>query len=77
MPQPSKSKQLNLSSLDGVYDVTINKASPSARRMRDASKNGKAVAAATESSQKFDDARERAERYGYDPKAALPTGFFD
>lgn len=77
MPQLGKSKQLNLSSLDGVYDVTINKAAPSARRQRDASKSGKAVAAATESSQQYDDARERAVEYGYDPKAPLPRGFFD
>jgi hypothetical protein len=73
----SKSKQFNLSSLDGVYDVTINKATPAARRRRDASKNGKAVAAEQQSSQRFDDARERAVEYGYDPKAMLPTGFFD
>jgi hypothetical protein len=77
MPQKSKTKTLNLSNLDGVYDVTINKAAPSARRMRDASKSGKAVAAAVESSQKYDDARERAVEYGYDPKAPLPRGFFD
>lgn len=77
MPQLDKCKKLNLSSLDGVYDVTINKAKPSARQQRDASKDGKAVAAATESSQMHDDARERAERYGYDPKAPLPSGFFN
>jgi hypothetical protein len=67
-------KSLNLSSLDGVYDVTINKAAPSARRYRDASKTGKASAKAD--SQQYDDARERAEFYGYDPNAKLPTGFF-
>lgn len=77
MPQKSKCKEFRLSSLDGVYDVTINKAKPGHRQQRDASKNGKAVAAATESSQQFDDARERAERFGYDPKAPLPHGFFD
>lgn len=77
MPQMSKCKQFNLSSLDGAYDVTINKASPSARRRRDASKNGKAVSAEVADSQRFDDARERAEEYGYDPKAPLPRGFFD
>lgn len=77
MPQPSKSKQFNLSNLDGVYDVTINKASPSARRQKDASKNGKAVAAKVESSQKYDDARERAIEYGFDPNATMPIGFFD
>lgn len=69
-------KTLNLSNLDGVYDVEINKAAPSARRQRDASKNGKAVAAKEQSSQKYDDARQRAIEYGYDPDAKLPIGFF-
>lgn len=67
-------KSINLSSLDGVYDTTINKATPAARRARDASKTGKVVNA--ESSQKYDDARERAIEYGFDPNAKLPTGFF-
>ena len=66
-------KTVNLSSLDGVYDVTINKAAPADRRMRDASKTGKVKEA---DSQQYDDARERAVEYGYDPKAKLPTGFF-
>jgi len=72
----TKVKSFNLSSLDGVYDVTINKAAPSARRQRDASKNGKAVAAKTQSSQMYDDARQRAIEYGFDPDAKLPIGYF-
>jgi len=70
-------KSLNLSSLDGVYDGEINKAAPSARRQRDASKDGKAVAAKEQSSQSTDDARARAIHYGYDPDAKLPIGFFE
>lgn len=69
-------KKLNLSTLDGVYDVEINKAAPSARRQRDASKDGKAVAASQVSSQNTDDARARAIEYGFDPDAKLPIGFF-
>jgi len=68
-------KSLNLSSLDGVYDVEINKAAPSARRQRDASKNGSASAKAD--SQQYDDARARAIHYGFDPNAKLPIGFFE
>jgi hypothetical protein len=70
-------KSLNLSSLDGVYDVEINKAAPSARRQRDGSKDGKAVAAKQKASQDTDDARARAIHYGFDPDAKLPIGFFE
>jgi len=66
-------KTLNLSNLEGVYDVTINKAAPSARRQRQASK---APATAKSDSLMYDDARERAMEYGYDPDAKLPIGFF-
>ncbi len=69
-------KSLNLSSLDGVYDVEVNKAAPSARRSRDASKTGKSVAADQAASQDTDDARARAIEYGFDPDAKLPIGFF-
>lgn len=69
-----KSKVYNLSSLDGVYDVKFGDAAPSARKQRDASKTGKASQMAD--SQQYDDARQRAEDYGYDPKAGLPNGFF-
>lgn len=69
-----KSKTYNLSSLDGVYDVKIGDAEPSARKQRDASKTGKA--SKTPDSQQYDDARQRAKDYGYDPKAGLPNGYF-
>jgi hypothetical protein len=71
----TKSKVYNLSSLDGAYDVKFGDAEPSARKQRDVSKTGKASKVVD--SQQFDDARQRAEDYGYDPKAGLPIGFFN
>lgn len=67
-------KRFNLSHLEGVYDVKIRHAEPSARRMRDASKDGSASVAGT--SQDYDDSRARAIEYGFDPNAPLPKGFF-
>ena len=69
-----KSKVYNLSGLEGAYDVKFGASAPSARKQRDVSKTGKASKVVD--SQQYDDARQRAEDYGYDPKAGLPNGFF-
>ena len=55
-------KCYRLSGLDGVKDLNIFKASPSAREQQDFSKDGQAVAAAQDRSD--DDVKARAERYG-------------
>lgn len=68
-----KSKVHNLSGLEGVYDVKINSAEPSARKQRWA-KPGQPVKA---DSQQYDDARARAKEYGAVFSDTLPTGFFD
>lgn len=70
-----KSRKMNLSTLEGVYDVTVHKAAPGDRKMRWAKKS--APKPAETDSQKYDDARERMKAYGFDPNAPLPRGFFD
>lgn len=70
-----KSKIYNLSGLEGAYDIKCGPSEPAARKQRDASKTGKASKVAD--SQQYDDARQRAKDYGYDPKAGLPNGFFN
>lgn len=69
-----ESKIYNLSSLDGAYDIKFGPSEPTARKQRDVSKTGKA--SQPTDSQEYDDARQRAKDYGYDPKAGLPNGFF-
>jgi hypothetical protein len=75
MKRVKEGKQFNLSGLEGVYDVTIHKASPAARRQRWAKKT--APQPAKVDSQMYDDARERAKEYGAYFDKALPNGFFD
>lgn len=75
MKRVKEGKQFNLKTLEGVYDVTLHKASPQARKQRWAKKSAPQPAKAD--SQQYDDARERAKYYGFDPDRALPIGFFE
>ncbi len=75
MKPKNQIKSLNLSGLDGVYDVTIHKATPANRKQRWAKKD--AAPPPTADSQQFDDAKERAKEYGAYFDKALPVGFFD
>jgi len=56
-------KEVKLSRLSGVYDVTINKAAPEARMHRDLSKDGKSYRASQNETPMADDEKARAERY--------------
>ena len=75
MKRVKEGKQFNLSGLEGVYDIQVHKAAPADRRQRWAKKT--APQPAKVDSQEYDDARQRAKDYGFDPSRALPIGFFD
>ncbi len=61
MAKVLKSKRLR--KLDGVKDISIGSATVDARRQRDFSKDGQAVAADA-SDDNFDDVKARQERFG-------------
>jgi hypothetical protein len=58
-----QTKEISLSRLAGVYDVTINDAKPEARVHRDLSKDGKSHKASQKETPMFDDEKARAERF--------------